>query len=232
MLQERWELQQFLLAMSRQLLCILNLQGVKGLVSASGSPKTTQNALTLHLSGLRSFTYSKAGLPTVTAKARVHLNAFISTSLLHYALVHGLLSVVQDQWNSSETPKNLGCYVNGFRKRHKLQLWEKNEKYRLVHVAFNVLIYKGFADSSSLPVLSLLSLTFSSFSKPAGGSYWRFLPVKGSFSLPLLFFGRSKAPGSFKATKRHLWLEEALKINWIDPGPLHRCLHRCLHSMS
>lgn len=76
-----------------------------------------ENALTLHLSGLRSFTYSKAGLPTVKTKARVHLNAFISTSLLHNALVHGLLSVVQDQWKSFETPKNLGCYVNGFRKR-------------------------------------------------------------------------------------------------------------------
>lgn len=176
MLQERWELQQFLLAMSRQLLCIWNLQGVKGLVSASGSPKTTQNALTLHLSGLRSFTFSKAGLPTVTTKARVHLNAFISTSLLHYALVHGLLSVVQDQWKSFDTPKNLGCYVNRFRNRlYKAEvttLWEKNEKYRLVHVAFNVLIYKGFADLSSLPVLSLLSLTFSSFSQPAS---WRVL---------------------------------------------------------
>lgn len=135
MLQEPLELQQFLSAMSRQLLCIWNLQRVKGLVSASGSPQTTQNdgecSNITNFTSVRSFTISKAGLPTVTTKARVHLNAFISTSLLHNVLVHGLLSVVQDQWKSFETPKNLGCYVNGFRKRlYKAEvttLWEKNE---------------------------------------------------------------------------------------------------------
>lgn len=191
MLQAPWDLQQFLLAMSRQLLCIWNLQGVKGLVSASGSPKTTQNdGECANFTSVRSFTYSKAGLPTVTTKARVHLNAFISTSLLHKAFVHRLLSVVQDQWKASETPKNLGCYVNGFRKRlYKTEvttLWEKNEKYRLVHVVFKINTYGNLQGHcrfffSSCPLSAQSHLLFLLFpaSQPAGGSYWRFLPVKG-----------------------------------------------------
>lgn len=59
-----------------------------------------------------------------------------------------------------------------------------------------MVIYKGIADSSSVLVLLLLSLMFSS-----------------SFFLATVAFRRSKALGSYKATKRHLWLEEALKIN-------------------